>query len=58
MKKQYKRPEIKTITIRQEVSILAGSPSGTISNDTTDKAYGRGFFMDFSDDEVFESGEE
>ena len=46
MKKQYVIPTMKVVSINQNISLLVGSGQGTISNETTDKAYSRGGFFD------------
>ena len=52
MKRQYILPTMEVVSIHQNTSLLAGSVQGTISDETTDKAYSRGF--DFSEDYDFD----
>lgn len=59
MKKIYINPKIEVFELKVSHQLLAGSELGLGDNGDASKAESRsGFFMDFSDDEVFESGEE
>ncbi|MBQ8065081.1 MAG: toxin PIN [Prevotella sp.] len=49
MKNTYINPVINVVALRQQQSLLAGSVQGSLSNETTNIAYGRDF--DFEDDE-------
>jgi hypothetical protein len=49
MKKRYYSPAIEVVPIVYKHVLMAGSPQGEISNETTDVAFGREY--DFDDEE-------
>jgi len=56
MNKKYISPEMKIINIDSNTTLLSGSVEGSISGETTPKAYSRR--GNFFDDEEFDDEEE
>ena len=49
MKKIYNTPQIHIVTVSQQATILSGSVTGSISDETTGRAYSRGDDWDEED---------